>query len=396
MPPSMVHGEINLGMGVVWRDGIDFGSATIHPFYKDQKGGTDRTIKKSEYMKGTWTYREVTESFDYARALYVNFGLNLAFIDFKAALSTATQQMVDRRVLIGTLELEEWSKAISPSSVNWSSEVSELNKIQSEPDEIQRFNWFTGKYGTHYISSVRSGFRLQFIATLKKSSSVSSSDLEAALRIWVFKADFESKYREAISNGELDITAVVICGSMQPKFSFIMRTFQEIDEFLSAMKRDSIAISLTVTGFKAKSYYGTLAGFPQIASIFNLPKLPTSTEALMLAFPKGTILAFDNSSPIPQGWGICDGIDGRPDLINRYIIGTATQGEARQTLDIKHFHSFSQWSSGINDTGGSVCPNCSDIVMGPNRRDHNHKVSGDTSSEFAYPPSTRFVFIIKL
>jgi hypothetical protein len=61
----------------------------------------------------------------------------------------------------------------------------------------------------------------------------------------------------------------------------------------------------------------------------NQPRL-TSAQ-LLDAFPRGTILAFfANAGPIPAGWFPCDGSNGTPNLVGKFIIGAANLGEVGQ------------------------------------------------------------------
>lgn len=53
-----------------------------------------------------------------------------------------------------------------------------------------------------------------------------------------------------------------------------------------------------------------------------------STEWIHKLFPKGTILMFNGaSSEIPEGWAICDGTNGTPNLIGRFIKSEIQSGQ---------------------------------------------------------------------
>ena len=64
----------------------------------------------------------------------------------------------------------------------------------------------------------------------------------------------------------------------------------------------------------------------------------------MITFPSGTILLLYGST-IPSGWAKCDGTNGTPNLINKFVFGAKTDAELKTT--------------GGNDTHTHVEPNTS-------------------------------------
>ncbi|MGB3973470.1 MAG: hypothetical protein WBL58_04875 [Peptococcia bacterium] len=46
--------------------------------------------------------------------------------------------------------------------------------------------------------------------------------------------------------------------------------------------------------------------------------------------PIGTIIAWENAA-IPSGWAVCDGQNGRPNLINKFVRGASSDGQVRAT-----------------------------------------------------------------
>lgn len=72
------------------------------------------------------------------------------------------------------------------------------------------------------------------------------------------------------------------------------------------------------------------------------------TNVLDLILPIGSIIMFNGSSDIPNGWAICDGNNGTPNLVGKFIKGVGsrtdvgkTGGSATQTLTIDNMPSHS-------------------------------------------------------
>lgn len=92
----------------------------------------------------------------------------------------------------------------------------------------------------------------------------------------------------------------------------------------------------------------------QYTSLYELPIQDSSskfasTEWVNKLIPKGSIIMFNGlSSEIPDGWHICDGTDGTPNLTGKFIKASDTSGETggKSTIQIleenmpKHTHTF--------------------------------------------------------
>lgn len=92
----------------------------------------------------------------------------------------------------------------------------------------------------------------------------------------------------------------------------------------------------------------------QYTSLYDLPPQDSSskfasTEWVNKLIPKGSIIMFNGlSSEIPKGWHICDGTEGTPNLIGKFIKASNTSGETggKSTIQIleenmpKHTHTF--------------------------------------------------------
>jgi microcystin-dependent protein len=136
--------------------------------------------------------------------------------------------------------------------------------------------------------------------------------------------------------------------------------------------------------------------------------------------PKGAIIMWSGAiDQIPEGWALCDGSNGTPNLRNRFIIGAGnafaigdTGGNA--TINLQHSHSIGDHTHPFSGTTGSSSTSKSrregndDSFTLPGV-EHGHSYSGTTSPSGAgftsvdgnsaqpiMPPYYALAFIIKL
>lgn len=149
--------------------------------------------------------------------------------------------------------------------------------------------------------------------------------------------------------------------------------------------------------------------------VVNPPDIPDS-------MPSGIIVMWSGSSDsIPQGWALCDGKNGTPNLTDRFLIGAGntynvgtTGGSTTKNLSHKHtgpkHRHYCDWIIGpykdAKDYDDTVEDGDEDTPAGS---DHQHKVqlytdysgTGDTSSagsstQDIMPPYYALCFIMKL
>lgn len=130
---------------------------------------------------------------------------------------------------------------------------------------------------------------------------------------------------------------------------------------------DDIGVYSDNANFKVAKY----------TSDYNLPVTDNSTnlastEWFHKALPKGSIIMF-NGSVIPEGWHICDGNDGTPNLIDKFIKGTSlgnvgdTGGSTEITLTIEnlpeHTHTFNVLEANTAGSGNYlISPDASEAI----------------------------------
>ena len=92
-------------------------------------------------------------------------------------------------------------------------------------------------------------------------------------------------------------------------------------------------------------------------------------EEVRFDFPIGSIVMFNGwQEELPEGWALCDGQNGTPDLRNRFILGAANDGEAGNTGgNSTHIHS-------LNNTAEHN--HAADAVIFSHRHDVGVQMSG--------------------
>ncbi len=131
------------------------------------------------------------------------------------------------------------------------------------------------------------------------------------------------------------------------------------------------------------------------------------SESNLASLPKGIILAwYAKEGKVPNGWAVCDGTSGTPDLRNRFLQGVATFADVGidSAAQGTHNHSASGSFSGTTvaarkskPDGWRVRERSAPHATGV---DHTHGFSGSvasTTNDVSHiPPNAKVIFIMKV
>lgn len=96
-----------------------------------------------------------------------------------------------------------------------------------------------------------------------------------------------------------------------------------------------------------------------------------------------------------QGWALCDGTDGTPDLHGRYLQGTEQLEQVGQRIG-SNSHSHRIDSETGREQGRERRFNTGVLFrMRLPHEGHNHSINADSSTSTSLPPSLRVLFIIR-
>ena len=140
------------------------------------------------------------------------------------------------------------------------------------------------------------------------------------------------------------------------------------------------------------------------ANTAEIKNIKTNITALQDAMPVGSIIMFSGKAEeIPSGWAICDGTNGTPNLIYRFILGSTyaggTGGKSQVTLTVSqlppHKHKVAKCWYGKADNA-----NDRQVVRWDESYDTNSQVwTGETGLGLPIdimPPYYRLIYIMKV
>lgn len=117
-----------------------------------------------------------------------------------------------------------------------------------------------------------------------------------------------------------------------------------------------------------------------------VPNIKWIKQMLQLIIPRGTITMFDGTSEIPKGWAICDGTNGTPNLVGKFIKAVSSfdkvgENESQLTENNeftitqeflpKHSHPHKQHSHNISGTLSGTVGNSGDLTVSLDYSNYN-------------------------
>ncbi len=131
-----------------------------------------------------------------------------------------------------------------------------------------------------------------------------------------------------------------------------------------------------------------------IKSVLETNRNRSGTEVPEL--PVGTIIAwYAVNSPVPDGWSICDGNNGTPDLRGKFLRGVGTIADAGNDPEAKSNHRHSATvtdASKANNSHNATCSQgCDDMWASL----YNHDHLGAISQVSHIPPNFKVVYLMK-
>jgi hypothetical protein len=197
---------------------------------------------------------------------------------------------------------------------------------------------FVGQYGSHYIAAVTYGFRIAIRGEVKSDDQKTVESFAAA-----FRANFGTSGGQGgvattdthiLKTASADMRAVVTAGSMTPPQAYVLYGYDQIADFLAKLKNAVISVTRAPLSANLNSYFPTLVGYPRSRKALEPQRGLVAISPF--GVPAGTVIAWYPGSAqqwtdehgvqqlaVPDGWAICDGQLGTPDLRDKVVMGTS-------------------------------------------------------------------------
>lgn len=123
---------------------------------------------------------------------------------------------------------------------------------------------------------------------------------------------------------------------------------------------------------------------------------PNKKSDQLATLPKGSIIGWASRANIPNGWAVCNGANGTPNLVGRFPMGITNSSEIGTLTGTATHHHEVSGDTGIPDhlaaNGDERAFNKSD----GDRVHHTHHFDVMTTEASSIPPATKIIFIMKL
>lgn len=357
-------------------------------------------IANSDVIDGTnSSYVENISVAEESRILFINFSASYGFSNASAAYSEAYSRKDTHKTVYVLLDNLRTGPALAGQDLTWKSAPASEKLATLE----ERLTQLVEDYGSHYIAAVNYGFRIAIRASLSETDEerrkAFSIAIQAEFGALSAAGGASAEQKSMLKTSSVEIRAVVNSGGLSPPHATVLFGYEQVLQFLVQLRAGSISVKRAPISVNVNSYRHTLSSYPktrEAAEPFN-GHLVTAPFGV----PRGTVLPWvpqqndlrtDNgvvSWKPPEGWVLCDGTQGTPNLINRFIRGAMNTD---QTAGGQENHTHQVDLAGAIRSPESNTP----MVYGLNAPQMWHTHLATVSSVSNMPPFVSLLYIMKL
>jgi hypothetical protein len=349
---------------------------------------------------------EVKHESEEAQRLAINASARYGMASAEAAYTRAHDELHKNQVLYIDIQYEGEGRALNDPQ--WHT-APPAEKVADDA----RLRQFVADHGSHYITRVVYGFAVTLRLARDKSIVKDRETFNAAVHA-VSKnigggAALSAEHSRVITDGHTDVLCVIVAGSITPEAERIVARWEDVRELLVGARAGRVQINTGPIRAEAHSFWHTLTSYPRCRSLFE--EKGTIPPPTPFGVPAGTIIAWFPSAARgeveidpqrkastiipPKGWALCDGKNGTPNLVDRFLLGTnAFERVGKIGGNDQHTHAVSGETLAAHNFGEH--PVQYGLAQGANIADHGHSISVTTGATPHLPPFHTVVYIVKL
>ena len=297
--------------------------------------------KSSEVIQETTVWKESLTEHEESSVLSSYFKASYMLSSARGSYEAARQIQGSYRTVYSLLEHSGEAERLADRLCHWGGDEAPVSEAIADRD--QALQQFVMTYGSHYVAAVKYGLRIAVQGKLRKDSSTTETEFSAAVRAafgsFSAEAGVRNSQKKKLESMNVELLLEATTGGRSGGGLLVLRGFDDIADFLDDVKSDKIQFAVAPIEVTLKPFWAVLkpdwartrAALDPSDSSFKVPAAPYGV-------PKGTILAWRPTADFvqgleqdapeqtvvpPDGWALCDGTRGTPDLRGRFIRGTA-------------------------------------------------------------------------
>ncbi len=380
-----------------------FPNATAIPGIACEGDGYDSQIDTA-----TIVFKEILTTEDEAKWLYANFGAAYGILSLNGAISQVAYESNKQRSVYFNIEAGRTGDTVNGSTLTWVSAPVDAQ----EPDDEAVLQEFIGKFGTHYIEGIDYGFRISVRGTVRSLDSTRVSEFSAAFKAMGYgSASLTQGQKSTLTSSDTEFTAVIYAGRTNIT-KLVVTSFEDTMRLVDNIRSGQVQISFAPVRARAVSYFSTLNGYPRVKALFKHDR--SSAPLAPYGVPSGTVIPWlpreihwsdmtrlPSTLRVPEGWALCDGTNGTPNLVGRFLRGAkllaGAEGDAFSGLDLPE--GVESHNHGGTTEGPSITPPNSpglqhQAAAFPTPAGHVHNVAIGYASHV--PPCYGVLYLIRL
>lgn len=371
----------------------------------------DGLPKPADLLQVSARFMEVNESAEEARRLALGFGARFGIVKGAAAYETAKRELEKKTVMYVEIEISDVGERLADTATTWATPPAS-DGIEDPRESLRQLLL---DYGSHYVTTVYYGQRIMIRASYDQKDTEDALRFKASIKAlaatWSGNVSLSVEQSQMLSSSRTEVESLIISGGVTPQSASYRVTFQDVRALLEDLKTDKVKIASGPIRCAVQTYWHTLAQQSRTR------KLLTPKQAFVpvapYGVPKGTIIPWLPTPDLisidaagkptvdaPNGWAICDGKNGTPDLRNRFLLGAADLVSAKRLVgseahqhavkgrtSTQEYHERLIWAS--DPSHNTIHGQLSDLK-------HTHGVDLMSDPASNIPPALTVIYIMRV